>query len=80
MFDSVGRVILEVMNPKMRTLSVFVLDFVSVFLWQASHLKGDIRRRAVGDESWMRIYLSKPVGRWASKAAITNPTRDHHRH
>ena len=35
---------------------------------------------AVGDESrGMRIYLSKPVGRWASKAAITppSPTPDH---
>ena len=27
-FDSVGRVILEVMNPKMRTFSVFVLDLL----------------------------------------------------
>ena len=32
------------------------------------------RRRseaAVGDEYWLRIYLSKPVRRWASKGAIT---------
>ena len=62
----------------MNLKSVFVLDFVYLFFFvgEVSHRQGDIRAGAVGDESRRRIYLSNPVGRWASKAAIT-PGRDH---